>query len=100
KILMWIPKTTLAQGPTSPPGPGGSTASQSNPLQVAILRRYPANQTAQFPAGSNPFSIAFDGSSMWEFNVGSHSVSKLRASHGATLGTFATGTRTGIAFDG
>jgi len=44
----------------------------------------------------------FDGAHIWVTNYGDGSVTKLRASDGATLGTFPVGYDfpTGIAFDG
>jgi YVTN family beta-propeller protein len=45
--------------------------------------------------------IAFDGANIWVTNGGSNSVTKLRASDGAHLGTFSVGNYPfGIAFDG
>jgi hypothetical protein len=72
-----------------------------NPGQVAILRWYAANQTADFAVGSVPFGLAFDGASMWVTNRTSNNVMKLRASDGANLGTFPVGLGPlGVAFDG
>ena len=51
--------------------------------------------------GSHPCGIAFDGANIWVANHGSNNVSKLRASDGAVLGTYAVGAvPSGIAFDG
>ena len=51
--------------------------------------------------GSAPQGIAFDGANMWVVNVNGNSVTKLRASDGAVLGTFpAGGGPQYIAFDG
>ena len=51
--------------------------------------------------GTNPSGIAFDGANIWVTNCGSNNVTKLRASDGAVLGTYAVGTSpAGIAFDG
>jgi DNA-binding beta-propeller fold protein YncE len=45
--------------------------------------------------------VAFDGSSIWVANWNSNNVTKLRASDGAALGTFAVGANPlGVAFDG
>jgi hypothetical protein len=66
-----------------------------NPLKIAQLKWYQANLTTTFKVGktenSNPYGIAFDGSSIWTANSGEGTVSKLRASDGATLGTFTVG---------
>ena len=37
------------------------------------------------------YGIAFDGVNIWVANYGSNNVSKLRASDGALLGTYAVG---------
>ena len=45
--------------------------------------------------------MAFDGANIWVTNDNSNNVTKLRASDGAVLGTFAVGSSpTGVAFDG
>jgi hypothetical protein len=51
-------------------------AARANPNQVAILRWYAANQTADFPVGTNPAGVAFDGANVWVANDGSNTVSK------------------------
>lgn len=44
---------------------------------------------------------AFDGSSVWVANAGSNNVTRLRASDGTVLGTFAVGNEPlAVAFDG
>ncbi len=54
-----------------------------------------------FAAGTDPLNMAFDGAHIWVGNNNGNSVTKLRASDGANLGTFPLGTNpTGIAFDG
>ncbi len=89
---------TGAQGPagptgaTGPQGPAGPSGTGLNPLRVAILRWYNANQIGQtFAVGSNPVGVAFDGANIWVANENGNSVTKLRASDGANLGTFPTG---------
>ena len=80
--------------------PSGVTA---NPLQIALLRWYPAIQTGQtFAVALQPAGICFDGASVWIVNGGANNVTKMRASDGATLGTYATGGTWphGICFDG
>ena len=91
---------TLTQGPPGPQGPPGIGG--FNPLQVAILRWYDANTAGlQFPVGTGPRAVAFDGANIWVTNQGNDTVTKLRASDGALQGTFAVGTRpVGVAFDG
>jgi hypothetical protein len=85
------------------PPPAGAQVvnSTKNPNQIAILHWYGANQTTQFPVGNSPEGVAFDGANIWVTNVGSNTVTKLRASDGAALGTFsAGGSPVGVAFDG
>lgn len=51
--------------------------------------------------GASPAAIAVDGANIWITNSGSNSVTKIRTSDGANLGTFPVGTNPqGIAFDG
>ncbi|MGD0089930.1 MAG: hypothetical protein ABSE73_08425 [Planctomycetota bacterium] len=46
-----------------------------NPLQVAILRWYPAVQTGQqISIGTQPLGLAFDGVCLWAVNQGSNTV--------------------------
>ena len=45
--------------------PLGVVSSSLNPLQVALLHWYGANQTTSFAAGSGPFGVAFDGENIW-----------------------------------
>ena len=74
-----------------------------NPMQIALLRWYDANQTGiQFSVGSSPWGIAFDGANIWVANwVTSGTVTKLRANDGANLGSFPVGSYPiAIAFDG
>ncbi len=78
-----------------------SAWSQANPNQIAILKWYPANTSAQFSVGRSPWGVAFDGSNVWVSNFSSDTVIKLRASDGSLLGTFKTGNGpTAMAFDG
>lgn len=80
-----------------------SAAAQTpNPAQIALLKWFPAYQEPiSFSTGINPLAVAFDGSSIWTANEASGSVSKIRASDGASLGTFSVGRLpVGLAFDG
>jgi len=80
---------------------GGVVSSNLNPLQVALLHWYGANQTTSFTVGSSPFGIAFDGANVWIANFSSNNVTKLRANDGASLGTFTVGTSPStLAYDG
>jgi hypothetical protein len=71
-----------------------------NPLQVALLYWYPANRTTNFAVGSNPEGVAFDGTDIWVANYSSGTVTKLQASTGKVLGTFAVPGAFDVAFDG
>src|SRR5215472_10264045 len=99
--LAWLCGSALAQG--------GVTSSTKNPQQVATLHWYPANTTTSFPVGTafgrNPVGVTFDGVNIWVANTNDGSVTKLRATDGAVLGTFVldspgSGGPAGIAFDG
>ena len=66
---------------------------------VAMLRWDLLNRS--FPVGVGPFGVALDGANIWVANVNSHTVTKLRASDGANLGTFPAGLNPwDVAFDG
>ena len=93
------------QGPKGDPGPAGPAGPASSagpsPQQIALLRWYPAISGLSFAVGNSPNGVAFDGANMWVTNYGSGNVTKLRASDGATLGTYAVGSAPiAIAFDG
>ena len=67
-----------------------------NPLKIGLLKWYQANLVPLVSPwartqNSNPYGIAFDGANIWTANNGDGTVSKLRASDGATLGTFTVG---------
>jgi YVTN family beta-propeller protein len=51
--------------------------------------------------GIAPFGLSFDGANIWVANNGSNTVTKVRTSSGAVLGTFSVGAAPrGVAFDG
>lgn len=78
----------------------GLSSAAPNPLQIATLQWYAANEIADFSVGAGPLRIAFDGASIWVTNGGSSNVTKLRASDGAKLGDFSVGASPrGVAFD-
>ena len=89
---------SVATAPEQPPTrnwPGG------NPLKIALLKWYAANLATSFKVGQNPYAVAFDGANVWVTNNGDSTLSKLRASDGANLGTFNVGPNPmGMAFDG
>ena len=73
-----------------------------NPLRVATLQWYEANQTGlTFPAGSLPRGVAFDGVNIWVANAIVNTMTKLRASDGTILSTFPAGSQPNdVVFDG
>jgi hypothetical protein len=97
----WMKITGASPSPVAVAGGGFNTF---NPQQIALLRWYEANQTGmQYSVGTSPRGIAFDGNNIWVANDYSNNVTKIRASDGANLGTFAATTNAnpmGIAFDG
>ena len=96
-------RVTPARG-TGPAGPQGPAGAGFNPLQIATLRWWQANVALpDITVGANPMALAFDGANIWAANENGGSVSKVRASDGAALGTYVltgAGTATGVAFDG
>jgi len=79
--LSWLCGSALAQG--------GVTNSTKNPQQVATLHWYPANQTTNFAVGQLATRVTFDGANIWVARgLNGGGLVKLRASDGATLGTF------------
>ena len=89
--------TVAANIPTSTPQP------YINPRRVAALQWYEAIQTGlQYPAPPGTNHIAFDGDNLWVSRSLSGSVSKIRVSDGAVLGSFNVtgGDALEMAFDG
>jgi hypothetical protein len=68
----------------SAPAEGGVTNSTKNRQQIAILRWYEGNQTANFAVGQSAVGVAFDGTNIWVTNreVQLQTVTKLRPSDG------------------
>jgi hypothetical protein len=80
--------TIASNAPPSPP------QLYINPLRVATLQWYEANQTGlNFPIEVGSTDVAFDGSNIWVLRPILNRVTKLRASDGANLGTFFCGKR-------
>ena len=85
--------TVACQSPTQAQAP--------NLQRIALLKWFGANRAASFSVGSTPLGVAFDGADIWVTSEGSGTVTKLRASDGANLGTFSVGGMAfGVAFDG
>jgi DNA-binding beta-propeller fold protein YncE len=105
-VLAIVPYAAHSQDQSGfPPTTGafaGVVVSSQNPLQIALLHWYQANLVTQFPAGTGPYGVVFDGANIWVANNGSNKVTKIRPSDGATLGSFATGGTNplAVAYDG
>ena len=68
----------------------GAAAQTKNLEAIATLKFYAAAEGNSFAVGISPSNVVFDGSSIWVSNGPSRSITKLRASDGALLGTFPT----------
>jgi hypothetical protein len=91
---------TFAAGQTFP-GTTPAGVVGVNPLQVALLKWFPAYQSATFTVGNGPNALAFDGANIWAANLGSDTVTKLVAATGAVVGTYPVGSAPeAVAFDG
>jgi hypothetical protein len=86
-----------------------SRGGQRDSSRIALCKPRIASSTSEpasigikdFRVGIQPTGILFDGENIWVSNNSSNSVTKLRASDGADLGTFRVGSYpVGIAFDG
>ncbi len=98
-----------AAGPQGPPGPAGASI---NPLQIALLRWWNADQVASFTNAVNPSydfagpdSLAFDGAHIWVVNNEGLSVTEINASDGSFVrnlsgGSYNFNAPQGIVFDG
>src|SRR5580692_11987163 len=82
----------ISAWPQSEPGATPANAPSQNPLKIALLKWYGANTTTNFAVGKQPRGVCFDGANIWVANYGDGTVTKLRTSDGALLGTFAVGT--------
>lgn len=77
----------------------GIIATTPAAINAALRRWY--SKTYSVGGGINPYEVAFDGSNIWVTNISSNNVTKISASTGAVLGTFAVGNGpAGMAFDG
>ena len=78
-----------------------NTTGRTSNNVTEIITANPSCGPLTLPVGTSPSWITFDGANIWVVNSGSNNVTKLRASDGATLGTFSVGFwEEGIAFDG
>jgi hypothetical protein len=72
-----------------------------NPMKIAQLKWYLSNTSTQFPVGSQPYGLCFDGANIWSANFGDNTVGKIQANDGTVLGTFKVGNEPfGVTFDG
>jgi YVTN family beta-propeller protein len=76
----------------------------ANATQTAPELQSPAKTSegaAAFDVGKFPIGLVCDGTNIWVANGGSNTVTELRASNGAVLGTFNVGKfPIGVTFDG
>ncbi len=70
-----------------------------NPLQVATLHWYAANQTTQFTVGGFPAGVVFDGESIWIGNF-NNTITKVRPSDGMLLASYPVPDPYVLAYDG
>ena len=89
-------------GSQGPQGPAGSVEDEFDPTLVAVIRwdlLRPAPLT--FDLSDTGIGAAFDGENIWIAHNHMDTVTKMRASDGTVLGTFAVGAAPqGVAFDG
>jgi hypothetical protein len=98
--LLTAPLIAQAQENT---GAAASSTPPLNPNAIALLRWYPVNKTAQIvvPGPIAAGAIVFDGANLWVTGIFENTITKVRASDGATLGAFAVGAYpNSAAFDG
>lgn len=88
-----VTEPKLADGSVTAAKLAYGATNQFNPQLIATLRwdLILATNRSDFPTGSNPLAIAFDGTNIWVSNYGDNTVKKLRAGDGATLGTYNVG---------
>jgi YVTN family beta-propeller protein len=86
------------QGPPGPEGPQGPAgAGDLMATKAALLQWY----RKDFAVGADPYGVASDGAHVWVANGTADTVTKLRASDGANLGSFPVGNLPrGVAYDG
>jgi hypothetical protein len=92
------------EGPQGPQGPIGLEGPQGPPginrFATAMLHWFPAFNV-QIPVAGHPYALAWDGGNIWVTQFSHNTVTKLRDSDGANLGTFSAGTNpAGVALDG
>lgn len=104
RILAFLVTSTLLVALLQLVGPAPSSARSPavpGPNRGPLAHGLAALTTQTFPAGNAPYAIAFDGTRVWVANYFGNNISLLRASDGASMGTYGTGTfPAGIAFDG
>lgn len=68
----------MTGGAEGPPGEQGPAGLGYNPMDIALLRWYEANEAENtFDASNNPWDICFDGANIWVTNYGDNTVIKL-----------------------
>jgi hypothetical protein len=83
------------------PQAGSLSTSVSASTGTVSFSCAPAAAGTSFPVGRHPVGIAFDGTDLWVANRDDNTVTEIRPTDGATIGTFAVGTSpVAIVFDG
>ncbi|MBI5088124.1 MAG: hypothetical protein HZB15_04480, partial [Actinobacteria bacterium] len=114
----FIPTSTGAVGPAGERGPAGPTgatgaagamgapgadgaANRINLTQIALLRwDQDPGRAATFPAGTNPWDVAFDGTDVWFTNIFTNRVSRMDPRTGARVDFPAGAEPRDLIFDG
>jgi len=76
------------------------TSGETSQERKRAVSKQPTVRADTFNVGNFPIGVAFDGTNIWVANGASNSVTKLRATDGAVLGTFVGEFPIGVAFDG
>src|SRR6185369_10434490 len=70
-------------------------------VALPVSGQLTTSQTRSFAVGDGPEAVAFDGTNVWVANQFSDTVTKIRASDGAVVGTYSVGKRpVALAYDG
>ncbi len=97
-----LPSHALKSTDTGLSSAGNGAPPLANPLKIALLKWYKANEVTKFPVGNQPYGLAFDGANIWAANFNDGTVSEVRTNDGTLLGTFSSGGGEpyGVTYDG
>src|SRR5579863_4919999 len=98
---LFVSHAQQAVGVAALPPAGNGAPPLSNPLKVALLKWYQANEVpTTFPVGKQPYGVAFDGANIWVAAFDG-TVTKVRANDGEVLRKLQlNGALYGVTFDG